>query len=128
MKKLNTPKNDDRILFLEFVDACWTAVDFDSLSRGSHHLVFEQETNLLKPNKLRENFIDYIKQYFIAGTELALDEIDTSILKQMDNEFKGFGSIIISMSNYHFILCPTMILAIMFNQFCRRGTKYKSRF
>jgi hypothetical protein len=84
--------------------------------------------NLLKPNKLRENFIDYIKQHFIAGTELVWDEIDTSILKQMDDEFKGFESIIISMSNYHFILCSTMILA-MFNQFCRRrGTKYKSRF
>ena len=67
--------------------------------------------NLLKPNKLREHFIDYIKKYFIAGTEIALDEIDTSILKQMDNEFKGFGSIIISMSNYHFNLCAIMILS-----------------
>jgi hypothetical protein len=101
-----------------------------------HHLVFKQETGLsssylmanpLKPNKLREHFIDYIKQYFIAGTELALDEIDTSIIKQMDDEFKGFESIIISMSNYHFNLFPTMILDI-FKQFCRRGTKYKSRF
>lgn len=115
LKKINTPRNDDRIHFHEFIDACWTAVNFDSLSRGSHHLVFKQETgpsssylmaNLLKPNKLREHFIDYIKQYFIAETELALDEIDTSILKQMDDEFKGFRSIIISMSNYHFNLCP----------------------
>ncbi len=136
LKKLNTPKNDDRIHFHEFIDACWTAVDFDILSRGSHHVVFEQETgpsssylmaNLLKPNKLREHFIDYIKQYFIAGTELALDEIDTSILKQMDDEFKGFGSIIISLSNYHLNLCPTMILAI-FKQFCSRGAKYKNRY
>jgi len=116
LKKLNTPmRNDDRIHFHEFIDACWTSVNFDSLSRGSHHLVFKQETgpsssylmaNLLKPNKLREQFIDYIKQYFIAGTELSLDEIDTSLLKQMDDEFKGFRSIIISMSNYHFNLCP----------------------
>ena len=136
LKKLNTPKNDDRIHFHEFIDACWTAVDFDTLSRGSHHLVFEQETgpsssylmaNLLKPNKLREHFIDYIKQYFIAGTEIALNEIDTSILKQMENEFKGFESIIISMSNYHFNLCPIMILD-MFKQFCSRGAKYKSRY
>ena len=136
LKKLNTPKNDDRIHFHEFIDACWTAVNFDTLSRGSHHLVFEQETgpsssylmaNLLKPNKLREHFIDYIKQYFIAGTEIALNEIDTSILKQMENEFKGFESIIISMSNYHFNLCPIMILD-MFKQFCSRGAKYKSRY
>jgi hypothetical protein len=136
LKKLNTPKNDDRIHFHEFIDACWTAVDFDTLSRGSHHLVFEQETgpsssylmaNLLKPNKLREHFIDYIKQYFIAGTELDFNDIDASIRKQIDDEFKGFGSIIISMSNYHFNLCAIMILD-MFKQFCRRGTKYKSRF
>jgi hypothetical protein len=36
LEKINTPRNDDRIHFHEFVDACWTAVDFDSLSRGSH--------------------------------------------------------------------------------------------
>ena len=42
LKKINTPRNDDRIHFHEFIDACWTAVDFDSLSRGSHHLVFKQ--------------------------------------------------------------------------------------
>ena len=136
LKKINTPRNDDRIHFHEFIDACWTAVDFDILSLGSHHLVFEQEkgpsssylmANLLKPNKLREHFIDYIKQYFIAGTELDFNDIDASIRKQIDDEFKGFGSIIISMSNYHFNLCAIMILD-MFKQFCRRGTKYKSRF
>ena len=82
--------------------------------------------NLLKPNKLREHFIDYIKQYFIAGTELAWNDIDASIRKQIDDKFKGFESIIIYMSNYHFNLCPTMILD-MFKQFCRRGTKYKYR-
>ena len=136
LDKINTPKNDDRLHFHEFIDACWTTVDFDSSSRGSHHLVFDQETgpsssylmaNLLKPNKLREHFIDYIKQYFIAGTELDFNDIDASIRKQIDDEFKGFGSIIISMSNYHFNLCAIMILD-MFKQFCRRGTKYKSRF
>ena len=136
LEKINTPKNDDRIQFHEFIDACWTAVDFDILSLGSHHLVFEQDkgpsssylmANLLKPNKLREHFIDYIKQYFIAGTELDFNDIDASIRKQIDDEFKGFGSIIISMSNYHFNLCAIMILD-MFKQFCRRGTKYKSRF
>jgi hypothetical protein len=106
LDKINTPKNDDRLHFHEFIDACWTAVDFDSLSRGSHHLVFDQETgpsssylmvNLLKPNKLREHFIDYIN--FMAGTELDFNDIDASIVKQIDDEFKGFGSIIISMSN-----------------------------
>ena len=136
LEKINTPKNNDRIHFHEFIDACWTAVDFDSISRGSHHLVFEQDkgpsssykmANLLKPNKLREHFIDYIKQYFIAGTELDFNDIDASIRKQIDDEFKGFGSIIISMSYYHFNLCAIMILD-MFKQFCRRGTKYKSRF
>ena len=136
LDKINTPKNDDRLHFHEFIDACWTTVDFDSSSRGSHHLVFDQEkgpsssylmANLLKPNKLREHFIDYIKQYFIAGTELDFNDIDASIRKQIDDEFKGFGSIIISMSNYHFNLCAIMILD-MFKQFCRRGTKYKSRF
>ena len=135
LEKINTPKNDDRIQFHEFIDACWTAVDFDILSLGSHHLVFEQDkgpsssylmANLLKPNKLREHFIDYIKQYFIAGTELAWNDIDASIRKQIDDKFKGFESIIIYMSNYHFYLCPTMILD-MFKQFCRRGTKYKYR-
>ena len=88
LDKINTPKNDDRLHFHEFIDAFWTAVDFDSLSRGSHHLVFNQKTgpsssclmaNLLKPNKLREHFIDYIKKYFIAGTELDLNDIDASI-------------------------------------------------
>ena len=135
LEKINTPKNNDRIHFHEFIDACWTAVDFDSSSLGSHHLVFEQDkgpsssylmANLLKPNKLREHFIDYIKQYFIAGTELAWNDIDASIRKQIDDKFKGFESIIIYMSNYHFNLCPTMILD-MFKQFCRRGTKYKYR-
>ena len=72
LDKINTPKNDDRLHFHEFIDACWTTVDFDSSSLGSHDLVFDQETgpsssylmaNLLKPNKLREHFIDYIKKY-----------------------------------------------------------------
>jgi hypothetical protein len=136
LDKINTPKNDDRLHFHEFIDVCWTTVDFDSLSRGSHHLVFKQETgpsssylmaNLLKPNELREHFIDYIKKYFIAGTELDFNDIDASIRKQIDDEFKGFGRIINSMSDYHFNLCAIMILD-MFKQFCRRGTKYKSRF
>ncbi len=136
LDKINTPKNDDRLHFHEFIDACWTTVDFDSSSLGSHHLVFDQETgpsssylmaNLLKPNKLREHFIDYIKQYFIAGTELDFNDIDASIRKQIDDEFKGFGSIIISMSNYHFNLCAIMILD-MFKSFVEEGQNIRAVF
>jgi hypothetical protein len=113
LKNINTPlkKCDERMNFHTFTDACWEAVEFDTLSTGLHQLVFAQETcplsssylleNLLKPNKLRKLCIDHIKQFFIEAAQLELQDIDAALVMQMDDEFKGLGNIMIFIYNFH---------------------------
>ena len=119
LKRINTPKAqrgklegyDDRWNFHTFTDVCWNAVNFDSLSTGVKELVFEQDTcesssylmeNLLRPNQLREHCIDHIKAFFFSVAELGTIEIDAAIRKQLDDEFKGVGIILIFISNFLF--------------------------
>ena len=119
LKRINTPKAqrgklegyDDRWNFHTFTDVCWNAVNFDSLSTGVKELVFEQDTcesssylmdNLLRPNQLREHCIDHIKAFFFSVAELGTIEIDAAIQKQLDDEFKGVGIILIFISNFLF--------------------------
>ena len=120
LKRINTPKAprgkregyDDRWNFHTFTDVCWKVVNFDTLSTGFQELVFNQETcpvsssysmeNLLKPNQLRKLCIDHIKAFFFSVAELGTIEIDADIRKQLDDEFKGVGIILIFISNFLF--------------------------
>ena len=120
LKRINTPKAprgkregyDDRWNFHTFTDVCWKVVNFDTLSTGFQELVFNQETcpvsssysmeNLLQPNKLRMHCIDHIKAFFFSVAELGTIEIDAAIRKQLDDEFKGVGIILIIISNFLF--------------------------
>ena len=120
LKRINTPKAqrgkregyDDRWNFHTFTDICWKVVNFDTLSTGIQELVFKQDTcpvsssysmeNLLKPNQLRELCIDHIKAFFFSVAELGTIEIDAAIRKQLDDEFKGVGIILIFISNFLF--------------------------
>ena len=118
LKRINTPKAqrgklegyDDRWNFHTFTDICWKVVNFDTLSTGIQDLVFKQDKcpvsssysmeNLLKPNQLRELCIDHIKAFFFSVAELGTIEIDAAIRKQLDDEFKGVGIILIFISNF----------------------------
>ena len=120
LKRINTPKAprgkregyDDRWNFHTFTDICWKVVNFDTLSTGIQELVFKQDTcpvsssysmeNLLQPNKLRTHCIDHIKAFFFSVAELGTIEIDAAIRKQLDDEFKGVGIILIFISNFLF--------------------------
>ncbi len=56
--------------------------------------------NLLQPNKLRMHFINHIIAFLFSVAELGTIEIDAAIRKQLDDEFKGVGIILIFISNF----------------------------
>jgi len=113
LKRFNTVSkkdniNDDRLLFHIFIDTCWLTVNFDTTGFGIHEQVFNQEKspsssysmkNKLKPNALRNIFIDYLKAFILTTVQLDWKDIDIAMQGQINAEFKGVSVIVIIIIN-----------------------------